>query len=64
VLGLLVEALPDEGLKVSGAFGVETPVWENVRTSRRFFAEANPTRFRFTLISKNGEVETTFGLDS
>ena len=32
MLGLVVEALPDEGLKVSGAFGEETPVWENVRT--------------------------------
>ena len=35
MLGLCVEALPDGGLKVSGAFGEETPVWENVRTSTR-----------------------------
>ena len=42
MLGLVVEALPDEGLKVSGAFGEETPVWENVRTSRRSSTEANP----------------------
>jgi hypothetical protein len=28
---------------------------------RRTFTDANTTRFRFTLISKNGDVETTFG---
>jgi len=34
-LGATVETLPDGGLKVSGAFGEETPVWETVGTSTR-----------------------------
>jgi len=35
ILKLTVEALADGGLKVSGAFGEETPVWEEVGTSTR-----------------------------
>ncbi len=35
VLRLRVEALPDGALKVSGAFGEETLVWETVGTSTR-----------------------------
>jgi hypothetical protein len=35
ILKLTVEALTDGGLKISGAFGEETPVWEDVRTSTR-----------------------------
>jgi hypothetical protein len=33
MLELTVEVLPDRSLKVSGAFGEETPVWETVGTS-------------------------------
>jgi hypothetical protein len=32
---LTVEAVADGGLKISGTFGEETPVWEDVRTSTR-----------------------------
>lgn len=32
MLGLCVEAMPDKSLKVRGAFGEESLVWENVRT--------------------------------
>jgi hypothetical protein len=49
VLKLTVEALADGGLKLSGTFGEEIPVWEDVRTSRRFLSNANPaspTRLR------------------
>ncbi len=35
ILNLTVEALADGSLKISGAFGEETPVWEDVRTSTR-----------------------------
>lgn len=35
MLGLRVEALPDKSLRVRGAFGEETSVWENDRTSTR-----------------------------
>jgi hypothetical protein len=35
ILKLTVEALADGNLKMSGAFGEETPVWEDVRTSTR-----------------------------
>jgi hypothetical protein len=35
ILKLTVEALTDGGLKISGAFGEETPVWEDARTSTR-----------------------------
>jgi hypothetical protein len=35
MLGLRVEALPDKSLRVWGAFGEETSVWENDRTSTR-----------------------------
>lgn len=35
MLRLTVEALPDGSLKVSGAFGEETPVWETAGTSTR-----------------------------
>jgi len=35
ILNLTVEALPDGCLKISGAFGEETPVWEDVGTSTR-----------------------------
>jgi hypothetical protein len=42
ILNLTVEALVDDGLKISGAFGEEPPVWESDRTSRRSFSDANP----------------------
>jgi hypothetical protein len=51
---------------MSGAFGEETPTWETVGTSRRSFSDANlatPTRLRFTLICKDGELETALKLD-
>ncbi len=35
IFGLRVEALRDGGLKISGSFGEETQVWEDVRTSTR-----------------------------
>jgi chromosome segregation ATPase len=35
ILKLTVEPLADGGLKMSGAFGEETPVWETVGTSTR-----------------------------
>ena len=35
ILKLTVEAVADGGLKISGAFGEETPVWVDVRTSTR-----------------------------
>ena len=35
ILKLTVEALADGGLKMSGAFGEETPTWETVGTSTR-----------------------------
>jgi hypothetical protein len=35
ILKLTVEALADGGLKISGAFGEESPVWEDVGTSTR-----------------------------
>jgi hypothetical protein len=35
ILGLRVEALPDKGLRIRGAFGEENPVWEKERTSTR-----------------------------
>jgi hypothetical protein len=63
ILNLTSEPLADGGLKVSGAFG-EEPVWETVGTSRRSVADANRARLEFTLISKNGTLETTFDLKS
>jgi hypothetical protein len=65
ILNVAVEALADGGLKTSGAFGEES-VWEDVRTSRRSFLNTNPaipTRLRFTLISRDGGLETAFKLD-
>ncbi len=35
ILKLTVEPLADGDLKISGAFGEETPVWEDVGTSTR-----------------------------
>jgi hypothetical protein len=35
ILNLTVEALADGALKISGAFGEETPVWEIAGTSTR-----------------------------
>ncbi len=35
ILNLTVEALVDDSLKISGAFGEEPPVWESDRTSTR-----------------------------
>jgi hypothetical protein len=35
ILNFTVEPLADGGLQISGAFGEETPVWEDVRTSTR-----------------------------
>jgi hypothetical protein len=62
MLGLCVEALPGGGLKVSGLFGEEPAVWEEEETSRRSVDNANPTQLQFTLISKDGRMETSFEL--
>jgi hypothetical protein len=35
ILKLTAEALAGGGLRISGVFGEETPVWEDVRTSTR-----------------------------
>jgi len=35
ILNLTVEPLADGGLQISGAFGEEIPVWEDVRMSTR-----------------------------
>ena len=35
ILNLTVEPSADGDLKISGAFGEESPVWEGVRTSTR-----------------------------
>jgi hypothetical protein len=64
ILKLTVEALADGGLKLSGTFGEEIPVWEDVRTSRRCFSTANPPWLRFTLISKDGRLSPAFHLDN
>ena len=37
--------------------------WTAVRTLRRSFSDANPARLGFTVISKDGVVETAFELD-
>jgi len=62
MLGLTVEALLDGSLKVSGAFGEETGVWAEEKTSRRSFTNATPPRLEFTLISKSDKMETSFEL--
>ena len=66
MLGARVEALPDKNLRIRGAFGEENSVCHHDRTSRRSSPDANParpTRLRFTLISRDGELETAFKLD-
>ncbi len=35
ILDLTVERVAEGGLQISGAFGEETPVWEDDRTSTR-----------------------------
>ncbi len=62
ILKSTVEPLADGGLKMSGAFGEETPTWETVGTSRRSFSNANHVRLEFTLVSRTDELETTFDL--
>jgi hypothetical protein len=64
ILKLTVEALADGGLKISGAFGKESPVWEDVGTSRRSSSSANPPRLEFALVSRGDKVEATFRLRS
>ena len=63
ILNPTVEPLAGSDLKISGAFG-EEPVWEDVGTSRRSYANANspPAKsFRFTLILCEGAPpETSF----
>ena len=62
ILGLHVEALPGGGLKVSGAFGEETRVWEIAGTSRRSLTFANPPSdktFGFELLLREGEPPET-----
>ena len=65
ILNLTVEPLADGGLQISGAFGEETSVWEDVRTSRRSFSDANPPAGRalgFTLTLREGAApKTAFG---
>jgi hypothetical protein len=62
ILNITVEPLADGALQISGAFG-EEPVWEDIGTSRRYSSSANLPRLGFTLISKNGSLETAFHLD-
>jgi hypothetical protein len=62
ILNLTVEPLADGALQISGAFGEETSVWEDVRTSRRSFSDANPAPLGFTLIVRDGRLETVFEL--
>ena len=66
ILNLIVEPLADGSLKISVVFGEETSVWQDVGTSRRSSFNANPTiptRLRFTLISRDGRLETVFKLE-
>jgi len=64
ILNLTVEALADGALKMSGAFGEETPVWEFEETSRRSSSSANPPPrkdFGFALIlHEDTPPETSF----
>ncbi len=62
ILNITVVPLADGALQISGAFG-EEPVWEDVGTSRRFVSNANPLRLGFTLILRDGSLETAFELD-
>jgi hypothetical protein len=65
ILNLTVEPWSAEACRQE-RFG-EEQVWEDVGTSRRSFADANPatpTRLQFTLISKNGGLETAFKLEA
>jgi hypothetical protein len=64
MLGLRVEALPDKSLRIRGAFGEENSVCHHDRTSRRSSSDANSTRLKFTLLSRNDQVEKTFVLGS
>jgi hypothetical protein len=62
MLGLRVEALPEKSLRVRGAFGEESLVCQNDRTSRRSFTDANPPAsksFGFTLILREGTAPKT-----
>ena len=65
ILKLTIEALADGGLKISGAFGEETPVWEIAGTSRRSFSGANLPAGKalgFTLTLREGAApKTAFG---
>jgi hypothetical protein len=63
ILNITVVPLADGALQISGAFG-EEPVWEDVGTSRRSVSSANPPRLGFTLISRDGRLETSFKLAS
>jgi hypothetical protein len=59
------KAKADQIRIVFGALGGEEVCRSDV-TSRRFLANANPaspTRLRFTLISRDGGLETAFDLD-
>ena len=62
MLGLRVEALPDKSLRIRGAFGEENSVCHHDRTSRGSSSDANPTRLKFILLSRNDQVEKTFVL--
>jgi acyl transferase domain-containing protein len=64
MLGARVEALPDKNLRIRGAFGEENSVCHHDRTSRRSVYDINPTRLKFTLLSRNDQVERTFVLGS
>jgi hypothetical protein len=59
-----VEALADGTLKMSGAFGEETPAWEIEGTSRRFSPRADlpsSKTFGFDLVLREGApLETSF----
>jgi hypothetical protein len=64
ILNLTVEALVDDSLKISGAFGEEPPVWESDRTSRRSPSSATllPNKvFGFDLVLReDAPSETSF----
>jgi hypothetical protein len=61
-----VRALADGSLKISGAFGEETSIWEDVGTFCRSFSEAYLPAHKalgFTLIPGEGAAsKTAFGV--
>ena len=62
ILNLTVEAFAGGSLRISGAFGEETLVWEDGKMSRRSDTQANLSQLRFTLLSTDGRLEAAFEL--